>query len=266
MGNVHEPQPQRQIANQNRISASGTLAVDRKGGILDHSVLGFYESLAAHYHLIFEDWNRAVDRQAKVLNQLLKVHFQDRSLKILDCACGIGTQALGFAKSGHTVTASDLSEAAVLRARDEARNQCLDISFVVSDMTSLSEIVTNDFDVVAAMDNALPHLSHDQLPQALRAAASKLTPNGRLIASIRDYDELLNQDQLCNNPPFMEVPEHDASFIRSGIGLMRPDMSFIFTSPSNRITRGRRIISSLNIVASCVASYPGNWSLLALET
>jgi ubiquinone/menaquinone biosynthesis C-methylase UbiE len=156
--------------------------------------------------LIFEDWNRAVDRQAKVLNQLLKVHFQDRSLKILDCACGIGTQALGFAKSGHTVTASDLSEAAVLRARDEARNQCLDISFVVSDMTSLSEIVTNDFDVVAAMDNALPHLSHDQLPQALKAAASKLAPNGRLIASIRDYDELRNQRPSVQQPAFYGGP------------------------------------------------------------
>lgn len=174
----------------------------REGGILDYSVLGFYESLAPHYDLIFDDWDRAIDRQAKVLNQLLKEQFPHRSLRVLDCACGIGTQALGFARSGHKVTASDLSEAAVIRAGHEANLRGLEISFVVSDMTSLSEILGDQFDVIAAMDNALPHLSQEQVRRALRAAASKLAQNGRFIASIRDYDEILNQRPTVQQPMF----------------------------------------------------------------
>lgn len=174
----------------------------KRGGIPDHSVPGFYGALASSYHLIFEDWNRAVDRQAKVLHQLLKEHFPDRPLRILDCACGIGTQALGFAKCGHQVTASDLSEAAVTRARREAEVRGLDITFAVSDMTSMSEISGADFDVIAALDNALPHLSRPQVRSALAASASRLAPNGLFMASIRDYDEVQKQKPTMQSPAF----------------------------------------------------------------
>lgn len=182
------------------------LGQSRWGGTLDHKVPDFYDSLAPHYHLIFEDWDRSIDRQAKVLDHLLKAQLQDRPLKILDCACGIGTQAIGFALNGHQVTASDLSEAAVKRARHEARIRGLDISFFVSDMTSMAEIREDNFDVAAAMDNALPHLTGEQVRCALRVAASKLAPNGLFAASIRDYDELVQQRPTSQQPAFYGDP------------------------------------------------------------
>ena len=129
-------------------------------------ILSFYEPLADYYHLIFDDWNAAIERQAKILNPLLGAQMHGHPLKILDCACGIGTQALGLAGFGHHVTASDLSRAEVNRAKHEAERLALDISFHISDMTSLAEITDSDFDVVAALDNALPHLTADQLRRA----------------------------------------------------------------------------------------------------
>jgi 2-polyprenyl-3-methyl-5-hydroxy-6-metoxy-1,4-benzoquinol methylase len=84
-------------------------------------ILSFYEPLADHYHLIFDDWNKTIERQAKILNPLLAAQMHGHPLKILDCACGIGTQALGLASFGHQVTASDLSRAQVNRAKHEAR-------------------------------------------------------------------------------------------------------------------------------------------------
>lgn len=157
-------------------------------------VLSFYDTLAAHYHLLFEDWDKAIDRQARVLQKLLPL-AAGNPLRILDCACGIGTQALGFASMGHHVSASDLSPAAVERAVREARLRSLDIDFRVSDMTCLSEFPDAAFDVVVTLDNALSHLSHRQLQQALGAIRSKLRPGGLFIASIRDYD------QLCREKP-----------------------------------------------------------------
>jgi glycine/sarcosine N-methyltransferase len=176
--------------------------LERRGDPLDHTVLGFYEALAAHYHLIFEDWDRAMERQAKVLSPLLAAQLPRRPLKILDCACGIGTQAIGFAKSGHKVTASDLSEAEVTRARHEAKSRVVDISFFVSDMTQLTEIVESNFDVVATLDNALPHLSAEQVSHAIRTMGSKLGPNGQFIASIRDHDALITQKPTMQQPGF----------------------------------------------------------------
>ena len=165
-------------------------------------VLSFYEPLADHYHLIFDDWDEAIERQARILNPLLSAQSCGHPLKVLDCACGIGTQALGFASFGHRVVASDLSGAAVNRAIREAETRGLDISFHVSDMTSLAEIADRDFDVAAVLDNALPHLTAEQLASAIKVVGSKLKPGGLFIASIRDYDALLLQKPAVQQPAF----------------------------------------------------------------
>jgi len=164
--------------------------------------LDFYEALADYYHLIFEDWGRSIERQAEVLNPLISKQTGRSSVNLLDCACGIGTQAIGFAKAGHRVVASDSSQAAVDRAEREARQRGLDISFFVSDMTSLDEIARSDFNVVVALDNALPHLTSFQVRKAVRAAGSKLEPQGLFIASIRDYDNLILQRPTIQGPGF----------------------------------------------------------------
>lgn len=69
-----------------------------------------YDDLADHYHLIFEDWELAVERQAAVLSSVL---HRDCDLaataRVLDCACGIGTQSLGLSKLGFRITGCDLN-------------------------------------------------------------------------------------------------------------------------------------------------------------
>jgi SAM-dependent methyltransferase len=166
----------------------------------------FYEALADYYHLIFEDWERTIEHQAKVLGALLRAEVSSHPLRILDCACGIGTQSLGFAAMGHQVVATDLSRRAVERARSEAQRRSLKIQFRVSDMTSLRDVPESGFDAVAAIDNALPHLSAAQLRQAVLAMASKLRPNGILIASIRDYDKIILEKPASQPPAFYGSP------------------------------------------------------------
>jgi glycine/sarcosine N-methyltransferase len=185
-----------------RAFVAGTLR--RRVGIktMTHEIADFYESLADYYHLIFEDWNGSIHRQAKTLDLVISRELPGRPLKILDCACGIGTQALGFASMGHSVVGSDLSEAEVRRAEKEAHIRGLDIKFYVSDMTGLREIPDTRFDVVAALDNALPHLTPGQLGDAIKAIASRLTSGGLFIASIRDYDLLLQQRPAMQEPAF----------------------------------------------------------------
>lgn len=162
----------------------------------------FYEELADYYHLIFEDWDRSIARQAKILNSLLAPQLGTKPLKILDCACGIGTQSIGLAQLGHHVVASDLSPAAVRRAEKEARQRNLQIEFHVSDMTQLKEVDQDRFDAAIAIDNALPHLDASQLRQAASAIAQKLRPNGLFIASIRDYDALIVEKPTSQPPSF----------------------------------------------------------------
>jgi glycine/sarcosine N-methyltransferase len=169
---------------------------------MNEKILSFYDALADHYHLIFDDWDHAIERQANVLGSVLASQTSNHPLKILDCACGIGTQAIGFAAMGHQIVASDLSQSQINRAKDEAQRRSLDISFYVSDMTSLREIEESDFDVAVALDNALPHLSIVQLRQAAAAVASKLKRGGFFLASIRDYDALILEKPTIQKPAF----------------------------------------------------------------
>jgi ubiquinone/menaquinone biosynthesis C-methylase UbiE len=60
-------------------------------------VKNFYDRLAGNYHLIFEDWDASMKRQAAALGAILERECGAPScLRILDCACGIGTQTLAF--------------------------------------------------------------------------------------------------------------------------------------------------------------------------
>jgi SAM-dependent methyltransferase len=166
----------------------------------------FYNELADYYHLIFDDWDRSIARQATVLNGLLASQLGNAPLNILDCACGIGTQAIGLAQLGHHVVASDLSPAAVRRAENEAAQRGLPIQFFVSDMTMLREGEQSGFDAVIALDNALPHLDPSQLRQAATTFASKLRPNGLFIGGIRDYDALIVERPASLPPAFCGEP------------------------------------------------------------
>lgn len=141
----------------------------------------FYDDLAPDYHLIFEDWERSIARQTAVLTTLL-----DAAETVLDAACGIGTQALGLARAGFAVTASDISSAAVARCAREAAARGLLIRTAVADLRTLD---LGRFDAVVCMDNALPHLLTDEdLAAACASLHRSLVPGGLLLASTRDYD------------------------------------------------------------------------------
>jgi glycine/sarcosine N-methyltransferase len=163
-----------------------------------------YDEFAPYYDQIFENWDASITRQATVLAGILDRECGDtRPIRVLDCACGIGTQSLGLAAKGFDVTGSDLSGAAVQRARAEATKRALNIPFSVANMVQLSEIGQSSFDAVICIDNSLPHLETDEdLLQAARQAHGKLRPGGSFIGSIRDYDQLIVERPASQGPSF----------------------------------------------------------------
>jgi len=167
----------------------------------------FYDDLAESYHLIFEDWDRSIERQAAILGPIVEHHTGLPAPAVLDCACGIGTQTLGLAQRGHTIVASDLSRTAVARGRREAKRLGVEVQFHVADMRDLSSIPESEFDVVLAADNALPHLlTEPALDRALQQMAGKLKPAGILVATVRDYDRLIHARPAMQPPSLFGEP------------------------------------------------------------
>lgn len=164
-------------------------------------VARFYDDLSASYHLLFEDWDRSIAWQADTLQALLTRFCGAGEKRILDAACGIGTQALGFAAKGHQVDGSDLSPAAIARAKREADRKGLSLRLTVGDLRMLSGYHAGPYDVVCALDNALPHLESDaDLEAALQEMISLLAPGGLFLASLRDYDSLSTEKPRSTAP------------------------------------------------------------------
>lgn len=175
---------------------------------MNDSVLDFYEQLSSNYHLIFADWQSAVLQQAEVLDKLIQNKMQQFPLTVLDASCGIGTQAIGLAKRGYQVHATDLSPASVERAKKAAEAFGVSLTFGVADLRSLETEIEGIFDVVISCDNALPHLlSNEDLQLAANNLWAKLKPNGLLIASIRDYDRVIHEKPRSMMPHVIDSPE-----------------------------------------------------------
>ena len=160
------------------------LKVDMRDTVTD-----FYARLTPFYHLIYPDWNKSIERQASMLDAIIRETWDDKVTTVLDTACGIGTQCLGLAKLGYQVTASDLSPHEVKRARHEAMARDLAISFSVADMRTAFDQHAAQFDLVIACDNAVPHLlTDDDILRAFKQFYACIRSGGGCIISVRDYE------------------------------------------------------------------------------
>ena len=168
----------------------------------------FYDHLAPQYDRLFSDWQAATREQAMMLEKLLAEHGYGKAARILDCACGIGTQAIGLAALGYCVTGSDLSEGALRQAKERAKNAHVEIRFEQADFCRLSETFSERFDVIIAMDNALPHMmTSTALEKAVNSITDRLADGAMFVASIRDYDALL-ETKPPYSPPYIHETAH----------------------------------------------------------
>ena len=158
----------------------------------------FYDNLASQYDKLFLDWQATTQEQALILDRIFTANGFDKNANVLDCACGIGTQSIGLAAIGYNVTGSDISEGEIAEAKERAKKNTVSVSFEHADFCALSDTFTEQFDIIIAMDNALPHmLTSNDLASAIKSIVNQIKDSGIFVASIRDYDALLG-----NKPPY----------------------------------------------------------------
>ena len=170
-------------------------------------VQSFYNGMATQYDKLFADWQATTREQACLLDRLFRNFGYDEHAKILDCACGIGTQAIGLAARGYCVTGSDISDGELAEAGQRAEKNHVKISLANADFRCLSESFSEEFDIVICMDNALPHmLTETDMEAAIESIAGRTQEGGMFVASIRDYDALL-AEKPSYSPPYIHPTE-----------------------------------------------------------
>ncbi|MEO1147121.1 MAG: class I SAM-dependent methyltransferase [Cyanobacteria bacterium J06638_22] len=150
----------------------------------------FYDRLAPFYHIIYKDWDAAVETQATQLSNIIQAHWGEKAQSILDVSCGVGTQAIGLASRGYNVTASDISSKEIERAKEAAQLRDLSINFSVCDMREVYRHHQAQFDVVISCDNSIPNLLNDEeILKALKQIYACTRRGGGCLLTMRDYDK-----------------------------------------------------------------------------
>ena len=105
--------------------------------------------------------------------------------RVLDCACGTGQLAVGLARAGFAVTASDASAAMVARTRALAAHHGVSVAAEVRDWEALA----GEFDAVLCVGNSLVHAAgRAGRRRALAAMARVLAPGGLVAVTSRNWE------------------------------------------------------------------------------
>ncbi len=150
----------------------------------------FYDQMSSLYHLLFwQGFDASIKKHGNWIDQIICREWGNHVLDVLDISCGIGTQSLGLAGLGYSVTASDLSPAAIARAKDEAAQRELVINFRAGDMRQAYDLHQGQFDLVLSTDNSVPHLlTDDDILTAFHQFYQCCKPGGGCLISVRDYE------------------------------------------------------------------------------
>ena len=105
--------------------------------------------------------------------------------RALDVGCGEGADAIWLARSGWTVTAIDISDAALIRAREAAERAGAAVEWVRGDALQ-TPFPAGSFDLVSMQYPALPKAAGQA---AVRALLDTVRPGGLLLAVYHDLND-----------------------------------------------------------------------------
>lgn len=105
--------------------------------------------------------------------------------RALDVGCGEGADAIWLARNGWTVTAIDISQVALGRAREAADVAGANVEWICSDALQVV-LPTGSFDLLSMQYPALPKAAGEG---AVHALLDTVRPGGLLLAVYHDLDD-----------------------------------------------------------------------------
>ena len=158
-----------------------------------------YDALALDYHWLVGDQILAGEfflaRHRSLVDSL------SAGARILDCACGIGSAAIGLARRGYQVTASDASCSMVAEAERRARAAAADVSFATCQWEDLPSRFNEPFDLVLCGGNSISHTPNRcAAVHALTAMRAVLKPGGTLLVDTRNWEKMRREQVRVTLP------------------------------------------------------------------
>jgi len=113
-----------------------------------------FNSYGKYYDMLYAD--KDYEREVDFLEEIFQRYSRYTLRTILDVGCGTGGHAVPLAKRGYEVTGIDVSRVMIDKARENARNNKVEISFDVMDIRKLQ--LDRRFDVCICMFSVIDYL------------------------------------------------------------------------------------------------------------
>jgi len=216
----------------------------------------FYTDLAHDYEWLFPD--EAIGRggtfgatspgSKDLLEGILET--LPPGARVLDCACGIGADAIALVRRGYNVTASDGSTNMVAEARRRSRQFGVEIDIRQSSWQDLPERVPGAFELILCLGNSIVHNgTRSNMIASLEGIKKVLSPGGVLVIDSRNWEYLYQsrpriitghhvierQDKRCSSLYIWTIPNDFNQPCRAEIVLL-------FEDPDSIITHRRYVI------------------------
>jgi SAM-dependent methyltransferase len=160
----------------------------RPGVLADEVILAHYEALPDVYEWLIPDAKLTPEGSIAALGDLVLSLPSDA--RVLDCSCGTGQLAVGFAKLGFDVVGTDASAGMVRRTRELADEHAVPLRAMAAAWDDLPDhFEPSTFDLVVCVGNSICHAQGSSGRRAALAAMSRLLkPRGLLVLTSRTWE------------------------------------------------------------------------------
>ncbi len=143
-------------------------------------MINFFDTVANTYDAVFTNTKIGIEQRNKVYDNIDDILSSVNKVSILELNCGTGIDAVNFAKKGHAVIATDISEEMIKVANK--KNTYQNLKFKSLDIKSLGACSFEiKFDLIYSNFGGLNCLSLKELKKFIETASKLLNPEGRLI-------------------------------------------------------------------------------------
>lgn len=161
-----------------------------------------FDAEAIHY-----DTNFTLTHIGKAQRNMVYYHIKkyiNKPLNILEINCGTGEDAIWLAKQNHKVTATDISENMIARAK--SKSNCKNLTFLPIDCLTIHQnFGKNSFDFLFSNFGGLNCLTQKELSQFFENIASILQPKSKLALVIMPKNTLWEQGYFILKGKFSEA-------------------------------------------------------------
>ena len=112
-------------------------------------------------------------------------HWQDKK-DFLDLGCGLGRHAILFGKNGFNVSCFDISEEAIRKTKEWAKEENLSFDYKIGDMLDLP-YDDNSFDCILCM-NVISHTDTEGIKKVIKELYRVLRKNGECYLTLASKD------------------------------------------------------------------------------